>query len=192
MNRLSSSARLLRELIAIPSVNPAFLPAGDPRTGEEGVATFLSDLARTSGLEVSLQPVVPGRSNLLARLRPKGTVKQRILLAPHLDTVGLPALDELLRPRIHAGRLHGRGACDTKGCVAAMFSALIAVAGSGRRPADTEVLFLGLVDEENGQLGSRHYARHGERGDLAVVGEPTRLEVVTAPKGDVWLELQTH
>ena len=192
MNRLSSSARLLRELIAIPSVNPAFLPAGDPRTGEEGVATFLSDLARTSGLEVSLQPVVPGRSNLLARLRPKGTVKQRILLAPHLDTVGLPALDELLRPRIHAGRLHGRGACDTKGCVAAMFSALIAVAGSGRRPADTEVLFLGLVDEENGQLGSRHYARHGERGDLAVVGEPTRLEVVTAHKGDVWLELKTH
>lgn len=192
MNRLSSSARLLRELIAIPSVNPAFLPPGDPRTGEEGIASFLADLARKTGLEVTLQPVVPGRSNLLARLRPSGTTQRRILLAPHLDTVGLPALDELLRPRIHAGRLHGRGACDTKGCVAAMFSALSSVAQGGRRPTQTEIVFVGLVDEENGQLGSRHYARHGERSDLAVVGEPTRLEVVTAHKGDVWLELKTH
>lgn len=192
MKRLSSIARLLRELIAIPSVNPAFLPAGDSRTGEEAMATFLAGLARKAGLEVTFQPVTPGRPNLLARLRPVGQTKRRILLAPHLDTVGLPALDTLLQPRVHQGRLHGRGACDTKGCVAAMFSAVCAVARSGRRPAETEILFLGLMDEENGQMGSRHYARHGEPGDLAVVGEPTRLEVVTAHKGDVWLELKTR
>lgn len=189
---LSPTARLLRELVAIPSVNPAFLPAGDPRTGEERMVAFLSEQARETGLDVSLQSVAPGRSNLLARLRPSGRILQRVLLAPHLDTVGLPALDTQLRPRVVAGRLHGRGACDTKGCVAAMFSALSAVARSGLRPAGTEVIFLGLVDEENGQLGSRHYARHGERADLAVVGEPTRLEVVSAHKGDVWLELRTR
>lgn len=73
-----------------------------------------------------------------------------------------------------------------------MFSALAAVARSGPRPPGTEVIFLGLVDEENGQMGSRHYASHGERADLAVVGEPTRLEVVSAHKGDVWLELRTR
>lgn len=192
MNRLSSSARLLRELVAIPSVNPAFLPEGDPRTGEHSMAEYLSALARKNGLEVSLQDVAPGRSNVLARLRPPGATTHRVLLAPHLDTVGLPALDAQLTPRVQAGRLHGRGACDTKGCVAAMFSALSAVARSGRRPAGTEVIFVGLVDEENGQLGSRHYARHGDVADLAVVGEPTRLEVVSAHKGDVWLELRTH
>lgn len=192
MNRLSSSARLLRELIAIPSVNPAFLPAGDPRTGEAAMADFLSGVARQAGLEVHLQPVAPGRANLIARLVPQGPVRQRILLAPHLDTVGLPALDALLKPRVVRGRLHGRGACDTKGCVAAMMNAACAVARSGNRPRETEIVFLGLVDEENGQLGSRHYARHGSRADLAIVGEPTRLEVVSAHKGDVWLELRTR
>jgi acetylornithine deacetylase/succinyl-diaminopimelate desuccinylase-like protein len=115
-----------------------------------------------------------------------------VLLAPHLDTVGFPALDELLQPRISGGRLRGRGACDTKGCVAAMFSALTAIARSGRRPGETEIRFIGLVDEENGQLGSRFYATHGRPADLAIVGEPTRLEVVSAHKGDVWLELRTR
>lgn len=183
--------RLLQELIAIPSVNPAFLPAGDARTGEAAVGEFVAGFARRQGLAVEFQSVVPGRANVLARLLPAGPVKQRLLLAPHLDTVGLPALDELLRPRLADGRIHGRGACDTKGCVAAMLSALTAVARRGARPANTEILFVGLVDEENGQLGSRHHAAQGPRGDLAIVGEPTRLEVITAHKGDVWLQLRT-
>jgi acetylornithine deacetylase/succinyl-diaminopimelate desuccinylase-like protein len=77
-----------------------------------------------------------------------------------------------------------------------MLSAVLRVAASGRRPAETELVFLGLVDEENGQGGSRAYAKVARqpeyRANLAVVGEPTRLEVVTAHKGDVWLQLRTH
>lgn len=192
MAAASSTVRLLLDLIALPSVNPAFLPAGDARTGEAGVAAFLGDFARRGGLSVELQEAAAGRSNLLARLTPSGPVKHRVLLAPHMDTVGLPALDDLLKPRIANGRVIGRGACDTKGCVAAMLSALLAVAKSGTRPAETEILFVGLVDEENGQTGSRHYAEHGPKADLAIVGEPTRLEVVTAHKGDVWLQLKTQ
>jgi len=193
---LSPVVRLLRDLVALPSVNPAFLPAGDPRTGESRVADFLVATAATAGLDVELQPVAPGRQNVMARLRPTGRTRRRILLAPHLDTVGEPALDPQLSPEIARGRLWGRGACDTKGCVAAMLSALLRVAGSGARPAETELVFLGLVDEENGQIGSRTYATLAHkpeyRAQLAVVGEPTRLEVVTAHKGDVWLRLRTH
>jgi acetylornithine deacetylase/succinyl-diaminopimelate desuccinylase-like protein len=193
-------ARLLSDLIAVPSVNPAFLPAGDPRTGEARVAAHLESLARRAGLEVSRQPVAPGRDNLIVRLRPGGALRHRILLAPHLDTIGEPNLDPQLRPRVAGGRLYGRGACDTKGCVATFFQALLDVAASGVRPAHTELVFVGFVDEENAQLGSRHYAelsrrprhRAGLRADLAVVGEPTRLEVVSAHKGDVWLRLRTH
>lgn len=187
----SPVARLLQDLIAIPSVNPAFLPAGDPRTGEQRMAEFVAGIARRAGLAVEFQSVAPDRPNVLARLTPPGRIRQRLLLAPHLDTVGLPALDQLLKPRFAKGRIHGRGACDTKGCVAAMLSAVMAVAKSGRRPVETEIVFLGLVDEENGQIGSRHYAKHGDGGDLAIVGEPTRLEVITAHKGDVWLQLKT-
>ncbi len=182
---------LLRDLIAVPSVNPAFLPPEDPRTGEARMAEFVEEIGRRVGLAAGLQPVVSGRSNVILRLAPTGAIRRRILLAPHLDTVGLPALDAQLRPRVADGRVYGRGACDTKGCVAAMLSAVLAVAKSGRRPAATEIVFVGLVDEENGQLGSRHYAKHGDRGDLAIVGEPTRLEVITAHKGDVWLQLKT-
>ncbi|MBL9173458.1 MAG: M20/M25/M40 family metallo-hydrolase, partial [Verrucomicrobiales bacterium] len=134
MKRASPTAQLLRDLVAIPSVNPAFLPPGDPRTGEARMAAFLQDLADKAKLDSSLQEVAPGRPNLVVRLVPRGRVRRTVILAPHLDTVGFPALDELLQPRISGGRLRGRGACDTKGCVAAMFSALTAVARTGRRP----------------------------------------------------------
>jgi acetylornithine deacetylase len=182
----------LRELIAIPSVNPAFLSKGDPRTGEGSVAAWISDCAIKAGLEVDLQPVAPGRTNVLARIVPPGSVQRRILLAPHMDTVGEPNLDEQLKPRLAGGRIFGRGACDTKGCIATMFGVLAKIAAKGARPAKTEIILAALVDEENFQLGSRHYAKHGERADLAIVGEPTQLEVISAHKGDVWLQLRTE
>ena len=188
---MSRATKLLRELIALPSVNPAFLPANDLRAGEQRVADFLAATAGRVGLDVEFQEVFPGRSNLLARLPASGQVRQRILLAPHMDTVGGES-PEIFDPREKDGRLHGRGACDTKGSVAAMLTALIELAGSPQRPGHTEIVFAGLVDEENGQCGSRALVAKGFRADLAIVGEPTRLQVVTAHKGDLWLQLETR
>jgi acetylornithine deacetylase/succinyl-diaminopimelate desuccinylase family protein len=181
---------LLRELVALPSVNPAFLPLGDLRAGEQRVTEFLADLAKKAALAVEYQPVFasePKRANLIVRLEAPGKARRRIILAPHLDTV--PAED--FRPRVENGKLFGRGACDTKGSVAAMFSALLSVTRSGRRPAETEIIFVGLVDEENGQEGSRVFAKSRLKGALAIIGEPTELKVVTAHKGDLWLKLVT-
>ena len=153
---LTPTARLLRELIAIPSPNPAFAPATNTVSGEGKVADFLCSAARRTSLEVELQPVLPGRNNVLIRLIPQGRIAQRILLAPHLDTVGVNPPDEsLLKPILKNGRLYGRGACDTKGSVAAMFTALCRTANSVDRPTQTEIIFAGLVDEENNQSGSR-------------------------------------
>lgn len=188
---MTAPEKLLCELIALPSVNPAFLPPGDPRAGEQLVAEFLAATAARAGLDVEFQEVFPHRSNLIVRLSPIGKVRQRILLAPHTDTVGV-ASEEQFKPIIKRGRIHGRGACDTKGSVAAMLSALMAVAKDKRRPAETEIIFLALVDEESGQGGSRFHARCGDKADLAIVGEPTRLRVVTAHKGDLWLQLETR
>ncbi|MBI4326400.1 MAG: M20/M25/M40 family metallo-hydrolase, partial [Chloroflexi bacterium] len=189
---MQSSEKLLRELIALPSVNPAFLPADDPCAGEARMAEFLAATAAQAGLDVEFQEVLPGRANLLAWLRPAGKVRQRILLAPHLDTVGLAANGRArFQPETKNGRLYGRGACDTKGSVAAMLTALMELARGQSRPAETEVAFAGLVDEENFQSGSHALAGSGLKADLAIVGEPTRLKVVTAHKGDVWLRLTT-
>ena len=206
MRRMTRTEKLLAELIALPSVNPAFLPPRHPYAGEKRVADFIAAIAARAGLEIEFQKVLPGHSNVIARLRPKNKTRQIILLAPHLDTVGADGTRFI--PQRKNGRLHGRGACDTKGSVAAMLSALCELANAKSRPLDTEIIFAGLVDEEHAQAGSRalvgqasrlslNFLKNGDWGKacpttLAVVGEPTRLKVVTAHKGSLWLQLATH
>jgi len=219
---MTRTEKLLAELIALPSVNPAFLPPRHPHAGEKHVADFLATVAARAGLEIEFQKVnfkrwgeTPGepffeddrpgsrgrsphqanerglvRSNVIARLRPKNKIRQTILLAPHLDTVGADGTRFI--PQRKNGRLHGRGACDTKGSVAAMLSALCELANSKNRPLETEIVFAGLIDEEHAQAGSRALAASGFKANLAIVGEPTKLQVVTAHKGSLWLELETR
>jgi acetylornithine deacetylase/succinyl-diaminopimelate desuccinylase-like protein len=210
---MTRTEKLLAELIALPSVNSAFAPQSGATArqarhyyGEKNVADFLATVAARAGLEVEFQKVLPRRSNVIARLLPRGKIRQTILLAPHLDTVS--ADDSQLVPRRKNGRLYGRGACDTKGSVAAMLTALGELASMKSRPQETEIVFVGLVDEENAQAGSRAlvgqasrlsltFGKNGDRQDacpttLAIVGEPTRLQVVTAHKGSLWLQLETR
>jgi len=247
---MTRTEKLLADLIALPSVNPAFATqnvasarrASPSKFGEKNVADFLASIAAKAGLEVEFQKVLPFeterwgetpgepvcasdhpgsrgrsphqsketvfRSNLIVRLLPRNKIRQTILLAPHLDTVD--ADDSQFLPRVKNGRLCGRGACDTKGSVAAMLSALCELATAKSRPNETEIVFAGLIDEEHAQAGSRALVRSSAfrrlgqsatspdrlkselQTTLAIVGEPTRLEVVTAHKGSVWLQLETR
>jgi len=188
---MSPIAKLLAELIALPSVNSSFLPARDPAAGEGRVAEYLATLGAKAGLEIEFQKVLPGRPNLIARLRPAGKVRQTILLAPHLDTVNI-ASEQQFKPQIKSGRMYGRGACDTKGSVATFFTALCDLAKPGRRPRETEIVFAGLIDEEQAQAGSRFLAQKRFKADLAIVGEPTNLVIATAHKGSLWLNIETR
>lgn len=201
--------KLLRELIALPSVNPAFLPGREELTGERRVADFLASTADRAGLELKWQEVFPGRSNLLIHLTPPGgKARRRILLAPHMDTVGVDS-EARFKPVVKGGRLHGRGACDTKGSIAAYLAALLELATRGPRPRETEIILVALVDEENNQSGSRALVagtllspsrKNSKRRTedkrvlptLAIVGEPTLCKVITAHKGDLWLRITTH
>jgi len=205
---MTQTERLLAELIALPSVNPALVPsdkagprgragshepqvvAPHPFAGERPVAEFCAAIAARAGLEVELQDVLPGRSNLIARLLPRNKIRQTILLAPHLDTVGADGTKFI--PQRKNGRLYGRGACDTKGSVAAMLSALCELANAKSRPLETEIVFAGLIDEEHEQAGSCSLVKNKFKAHLAIVGEPTKLQVVTAHKGSLWLELETR
>jgi acetylornithine deacetylase/succinyl-diaminopimelate desuccinylase family protein len=187
---MTRTEKLLRDLVALPSVNPAFLPPDHPNAGEGAVQEYLAGVARQAGLAIKFQKVAPGRSNLLARLSPSGAIKRRILLVPHVDTVN--ADPKSLRPRVLKGRLYGRGACDTKGSIAAMMAAVIEVASQRMRSRETEIVLAFVVDEENAQLGSRVLAASGIKADLAIVGEPTGARVVTAHKGSLWLRIETR
>jgi acetylornithine deacetylase/succinyl-diaminopimelate desuccinylase-like protein len=190
---MTRTEKLLSEIIALPSVNPAFA-AQDAvpvrkKFGEKNVAEFLAAAAAKSGLEIEFQEVLPHRPNLVARLLPK-KIRQTILLAPHLDTVN--GDNSQFIPRRKNGRLHGRGACDTKGSAAAMLIALCELAESKNRPLETEIIFAGLIDEENAQAGSRALVKSKFKANLAIVGEPTNLRIVTAHKGSLWLEMETR
>src|SRR6185436_18598436 len=105
----SRCQRFLADLIAIPSVNPGFLPKGDSRAGEHNVAAYLSNVLERAGVPVEFQTVFPNRANLLARVAPSGKIRKRVLLCPHMDTVGGEAPPKtLFGPRTRNGRMHGR------------------------------------------------------------------------------------
>ena len=189
MSRLSSLNRLLWDLVELPSINPSLEYKDAGLTGEEKVAIYLEDLAKAAGIESKRMKVLPGRQNLILRLKPSGKIKSRIMLTPHMDVV--PARLDAFTPKIKNGCLFGRGACDTKGSIASFFHAFLRLSKESVRPGNTEIIFVGLVDEEFGQAGSRALAQKGPKANLAIAGEPTNLKVVSAHKGNLWIRLST-
>ena len=176
--RTEGIAGLLWDLVAIHSVNPSFPNGG----GESDLASWLVSYCRSLGLAVETQEVFPGRPNVLARL-PASSSRGVLLFEAHLDTVsfGTQAMES---PDIRGGRLYGRGACDTKGSLAAMLVALERLTKRTDELA-ADVLLLGSVDEESSGAGANHYVANGGHADGAVVGEPTGLQIVVAHKGCV-------
>jgi len=177
----ASVAELAQALVRIPSVNPDGDPGTD-RTGEQACAEYVGEFLRSLGAEVTLRPVHPGRPNVVGRFPSPG--KPRLLFAPHTDTVSVAGMTiDPFGGEIRDGKIHGRGASDTKGPMAAMLWAL-------RESRDVlpqlthEIWFAGLMGEEAGQDGAKALAAE-ENFDFVVVGEPTGLEVVFKHKVDV-------
>jgi len=181
---------LASDLVRIQSYNPP---------GEEaGVAGFLRKFLAARlppAAEIWLQPVAPERTNLVARLRGRGAGPS-LLLCAHLDTVppgSTPWSFEPLSGHVAEGRIHGRGALDTKGSLAALALALVAFSRAGIQPAG-DLILLATADEESGGLGARTYVESGGMRSVgaAVIGEPTSLDLVIAHRGALWLELTAH
>ena len=190
---------LLQALIAIPSVNPE--GSGDPGTpnvGEGECARYVADFLQQSGAEVTLEEVQPGRPNVIGRFATSastsgsGKRKPKVLFAPHTDTVSVSGMTiDPFGGEIRDGKIWGRGASDTKGTMAAMLWAFREL-GEVTADLDIELGFVGLMGEETGQPGARHFAKnHGEEWDFAIVGEPTELKVVCQHKGCTWFQLST-
>ncbi len=186
---MSGPAELLQQLVRIPSVNPDN-PPGTDRTGEAELAKFLKGWLEALGAAAVLEEIKPGRPNLIARFAPRDG-RPRVLLGPHLDTVGVGSMTiDPFGAEIRDGKLWGRGASDTKGPMAAMLWGLKENAGI-LAELPVAVDFVAFMGEESGQWGSKDFAKHhGHDYAFAIVGEPTSLDIVHTTKGSLWATLR--
>jgi len=129
-----------------------------------------------------------GRSNL--RLRVAGTGGGRSLLFnTHLDVVpASPGQDQAFEPRVSVNRVYGRGACDAKGQVATLFTALSAIERLGVK-LNGDVLAHLVVEEEVGGNGTLAMVRRGEQADACIVMEPTDMRILSSVRGAVWFRI---
>jgi len=175
---------LLRELVAIPSVNPTLAP--DEPGGEAPIAIFCRDWLNACGIRAWTEEVAPGRANAVAELG--GGAGPTLVLCGHLDTVSARAMAiPPFEARLEDGRVYGRGAYDMKGGVAAIMAAAAALSG-GELPG--RVLLALVCDEEVASLGADDFVRR-HRADACILTEPSAGELVLAHKGFVWAELTT-
>ncbi|WP_205678693.1 M20 family metallopeptidase [Aquisphaera insulae] len=182
--------RLLGELVSIPSVNPMGRGLAGPDILETRLSGYLEDWFRARSIPCRRVPIAPGRDNLIARFDAPRSGRT-ILLDVHQDTVPTDGMTiEPFEPRVEGGRMYGRGACDIKGGMAAMLTAFERL-WRERPPGAASVILACTVDEEFTHIGSSHLAASGHGADLAIVAEPTRLDLVHSHKGAVRWKVRT-
>lgn len=182
---------LLESLVAIPSVNPMGGSGEGAIYYETAIAAFIESWLEDRGIAVERMPVAAGRDNLIARV---GADPRRptILFDAHMDTVPVAGMTiPPFEPTISAGRLFGRGSCDIKSGLAAMLAAFSAIHAEQPQAAANLILAC-TVDEEFTHLGSSRLAEAIGRIDLAIIAEPTGLDIVTCHKGAVRWKLNAQ
>src|SRR5215475_11475347 len=158
---------LTKKLMEIPSV-----------TGnEKAIGEFLSSYLASLGYRVERQSVSADRFNLLAFAG-----EARVFFCTHIDTVPPPTIPI----REDDDFLYGRGACDTKGIIAAMLEAGERV----RHEGVTRFGYLFLIAEETDSIGAKAANTLKWNSEYVIVGEPTQNLLARAQKGTFILNLQ--
>jgi len=157
---------LTKKLMAIPSV-----------TGAEGeIAEFLSAHLSASGYRVEQQNVTGDRLNVFAFAG-----DARVMFCTHLDTVP-PSTVPI---REDDDFLYGRGACDTKGIIAAMLEA----GDRLRKGGVNNFGYMFLVGEETDSIGAKTANTLKWNSEYVIVGEPTQNQLARAQKGTFLVNL---
>src|SRR5262245_3641652 len=188
---------LLMELVNISS----------PTGNEIGVAQYLAERMRRSGLATDLPLVGPGRPNAVGHLRGRGD-GLNLLFTGHMDTSYSGDEEHLagdgFRPKavLRDGWLFGLGANNMKSGLAAALVAIEAIVQAGIE-LDGDISFGAVVGEiektavEEFQgteysgygVGSRHLVTHGITADFAVLAEPTGMRIAVANMGCIWVRV---
>lgn len=193
---LSETEKFLCDLVKFPSLSGQ----------EEGAVLFLKEAFDRLSAEVEkvglsdsivsdpdyCNPIpdlkYEGRFNLRLARRGSGGGKT-LLLNTHVDVVPPSGgMSEPWRPRIEQGKVFGRGACDAKGQIAAIYLALRILETLDVKLAGDVIVHL-VVEEENGGNGSLTMIRRGEKADGCICLEPSECKVLTSIRGAVWFRL---
>ncbi|MCJ7642455.1 MAG: M20/M25/M40 family metallo-hydrolase, partial [Desulfobacterales bacterium] len=183
--------RLTQELVRIPSVR---------REGSGGnerdVALFVARLLEDMGLEVVVEEVESGSPNVIAVLQGEED-GPCLMFECHTDVVTEGDASQWkygpFEGKLVGNRIYGRGACDTKGNLAAAVQAVQAISQSGI-PFRGRILLGILVDEEGMMRGVKHFIRQGwaEGVNAAIICEPVDNHLCVTQKGAMRAELTTR
>lgn len=185
------AARLLSDLVALPTVNPMGRPYASVVPVERPVVDYLADRFAAYPVGIRRLEVSPVHESLLITVegRERGPYT---LLESHVDTVPADDWEETaFRPRLCDGRLFGRGACDDKGSLTAMVLAVQEALESGERPP-LPVALLAAGDEEHAQTGIKQFVGLDYPLARAVIGEPTCLQPILQHKGVIRWDITVH
>jgi acetylornithine deacetylase ArgE len=187
---MTEPTRLLKDLVALPSINPMGRDLPANLVHEHRVTAYLEGYFRDLGVPYERQTTAPGRDNIVARCEVPGA-RRTLLFEAHQDTVPVDGMTiDPFAGRIDGGRLYGRGACDIKGGMAAMLAAFARIAREKPQGA-ANLIMACTVDEEHTFLGVQELVKRGVQADAAVVAEPTLLNIVHAHKGVARWKLRT-
>jgi acetylornithine deacetylase len=158
---------LTKQLMAIPSVTGS----------EKEIAGFLSSRLAADGYRVERQEVSSDRFNVFGFAG-----AGRVMFCTHIDTVP----PSTIPVREDEDFLYGRGACDTKGIIAAMLEA-----GNRLRAAGiNDFGYAFLVGEETDSIGAKTANTLKWDSEFTIVGEPTQNKLARAQKGTFMVNLQ--
>lgn len=181
--------RLTRELVRIPSVYRPEEPCGN----EARVAQFVANYLERAGFEVKTEEVAPGRPNVWAVWEGDRQGKT-LLFEAHTDVVTEGCAEAWDYPPFGAEkdgeRIYGRGACDTKGNLAAAVVAVSAIRNSDV-PFPGSLILCHPVDEEGMMAGIKAFIEqgHAEGVDAAVICEPEENQLCITQKGALRVEV---
>jgi len=180
--------KLTQDLIRIPSVRRQ-------GQGEQEVALYLARLLEGIGLDVVVEYVEPGSPNVIAVLQGESE-GPCLMFECHTDVVteGDPSEWKYgpFEGKWVGNRIYGRGACDTKGNLAAAVIAVQAINQSGISFKGKILLGI-LVDEEGMMSGVKHFIRQGWANGVhaAMICEPVDNQLCITQKGALRAELIT-
>lgn len=169
--------QLFYQLLSCDTVNPP--------GNEENLANLITECLAKKGAETELQYVEPGRPNAIVRLH-FGQGGKKLLWNAHMDVVPpgeqVNWKTEPFSPVEIEGKIFARGAADDKGGLMAMLIACL-VLQEMQPPINGTIEFCGVMGEETGGMGTTYWVRQGGRADAAIVGEPSKMELVVAHRG---------